>query len=51
MCLCLFLRQQVGDAECWHPPSCTPAVSGLLGAPRGLVGGCPSVSTGAGETV
>jgi len=24
--LCLFLRQQVGDAERWHPPSCTTMV-------------------------
>lgn len=51
MSLCLFLRQQVGDAEHWHPPSCMPALSEQLNAPQGLVGGCLSVSMDAGEMV
>lgn len=51
MSLCLFLRQQVGDAEPWHSPSCMHTVSELLNAPQGLVGGCLSVSMGAGEMV
>lgn len=34
--------QQVGDAEHWHPHSCTPAVARMPGAPQGRVGGCLS---------